>query len=208
MEKAAKLVGVELLHFGGSIKKITSTVRNLKMLEMLLKCKNYKQASSLLCTYSAILAPLVGIAADAIVKQLLVNGTIGPLVAAKVSFLVSAFSCGILVGFGLYVLFTAKELYGMHCEYMEAKEKVNDPHIQKQLEEVTESIDMLKNIELDVNDLFEKFNNLKENEMNTQTLYNQIFEKVSKATDVYKSTSEKVCKYFFLKFIKYVSKTQ
>lgn len=201
MEKAAKLGGVVLHHLGKNLGKIIQTLRTLKILEKLLKCKSYKKAAKLILSCSALLTLLVGIAAEVIVEQLRDNDLIGPFVAAKVTLLISVFGCGIYIGFALYTSFSAKEMYSMKKAYDEAKIRVNDAGVEEQLRKIADGIEELKTIEAEIKDIFAEFDVLERSKKDPQVLLHRIREGANKANDAYESTYKAICKlYFYTKF--------
>ncbi len=189
------MLGVALHPFGGSIKKIISTVRNLELIQKLIECKKWKDAARLVTSYSTIIGPVVGVAGDVIIKGLLAGNYIGPLVAAKLSLIVSAFSLGIYLGFALYLGFTFKDLYELKGVYDKAKKEVNDPEIVNQLNEISDGIDKLKAIENHLLGIFGLFEKLKETGKDFDLLLKTVEEKVNEANGIYESTSKKTCNF-------------
>ncbi|KAH9408035.1 hypothetical protein TYRP_011688 [Tyrophagus putrescentiae] len=217
LKKAAELLGVQLHHFGGSIKKITSTVRNLQVLQQLIETENYRKAASFISTYSSIIIPVlmgdstlrgllgrggavgldnltgaaIGLVGEVVITLLAKNDLIGPLVAAKLHLVVAAFSLGIYLGFALYLGFTFKELYELKGAYDKAKAEVEDPAIAGQLSEISAGIHQLEAIENHLLGVFKYFEGLKEAK-NFDLLLEQVQSKVEEANEVYLSTSKKI----------------
>lgn len=218
LKKAAELLGVQLHHFGGSIKKITSTVRNLQVLQQLIETENYRKAASFISTYSSIIIPVlmgdstlrgllgrgggavgldnltgaaIGLVGEVVITLLAKNDLIGPLVAAKLHLVVAAFSLGIYLGFALYLGFTFKELYELKGAYDKAKAEVEDPAIAGQLSKISAGIKQLEAIENHLLGVFKYFEGLKEAK-NFDLLLEQVQSKVEEANEVYLSTSKKI----------------